>query len=315
MLFDLNKIFEEVKSSSMERQYLDLLGKVLNQGEIRSNRTGVDTISLFGERLEFDLNEGFPLLTTKKMAWKSIVLELLWFISGSTDSKVLEEQGVKIWQGNSSNEFLQQRGLQTDSWDNKNKNGDKNYREGDIGPGYGFQWRHFGTEYYGCDESYVGEGVDQLQNAIDLIKHNPESRRILISAWNASDLDRMALPPCHMMMQFYVRTRGNVLDLQMYQRSADLFLGVPFNIASYALLLHIIAAHTNKKPGRLIMIFGDIHIYTNHTDVVRTQLTREPLPTPSIKIDPQCNIDEYLPEHIHLENYNAHERISAPMAV
>ena len=203
--------------------------------------------------MRFDLREGFPLLTTKRVAWKTVLRELLWFISGSTDNKVLQWKNVHIWDGNSTREYLQSRGL-------------NEYREGDLGPIYGFQWRHFGAFYNGCAYDYTGYGIDQLQNVIDLIKNDPSSRRIILNSWNASDLDKMALPPCHVMVQFNVDVDEGFIDAKLTQRSGDMFLGVPFNIASYAFLLHIIGNITGYKPRYFIHDIGDGHIYENHRD-------------------------------------------------
>ena len=243
-----------------EYQYLDLLNNVLSNGTTRLSRNST-VISLFGEKMTFDLRIGFPLLTTKKMGWKTILRELLWFLNGSTNNKLLQDKNVHIWDKNASKEFLQSRGL--------------SYEEGDLGPIYGFQWRHFGENYRGMNESYEG-GVDQVQNVIDLINNDPLSRRIILSAWNPPDLDKMALPPCHILVQFYVDVENGYLDAQLYQRSGDMFLGVPYNIASYSMLLHIIAKLTNYKPRFLYHVIGDAHIYENHVDVVEKQLNRVP---------------------------------------
>ena len=250
--------------------------------------------------MEFDISKSIPLLTTKKVFYNMIIKELLWFVSGSTDSKVLEKQGVKIWAGNSSKEFLKQRKLP--------------YREGDIGPGYGFQWRHWGAEYNGCDSDYKNKGIDQLQNLINEIKNNPNSRRLILSAWNVCQLTKMSLPPCHMMCQFNVS--GKYLDCQLYQRSADMFLGVPFNIASYAIFTYMIAHVTGLKPRKLIHVIGDAHVYVNHVDQCKTQIERKPNPFPTLRIDGDIKtIDDFELKHFVIENYEHHPAIRATMAV
>ena len=209
-----------------EQQYLDLVRKIIETGALKTDRTGVGTYSLFGTTMRYDLEHSFPLLTTKKVFWKGVVEELLWFLRGSTDGKLLSEKGVKIWDGNGSREFLDNLGF-------------KDRREGDLGPVYGFQWRHFGAQYVDCDTNYKGQGVDQIQQVIEMIKKNPDSRRLIVNAWNVKDLPLMALPPCHVMFQFYVE--NGRLSCLLYQRSCDIGLGVPFNIASYALLTCLIA--------------------------------------------------------------------------
>lgn len=287
-----------------EEAYLNLFRQVLRSGTERVDRTGVGTIATFAEKLEFDLSYNvIPVLTTKRVAFKTMSKELMWFISGSTDTNLLEKQGVKIWKGNTSREFLDSRGL-TD------------YEVGELGPGYGFQWRHAGAKYEGMNADYMGKGVDQLQSMIDKIKTNPHDRRILMSAWNVAELDNMALPPCHMMFQLFVR--GDKLDGQMYQRSADSFLGVGFNIASYALLLHIIAQITGLKAGKLTMVFGDYHIYKNHVEQVKTQLQRKPYPFPKIRFNrdlKDTNINDVKLNDFTLMDYKCHPSIKAEMAV
>lgn len=288
-----------------EKEYLALFQKILSSGNTRSDRTGTGTMSTFGERLEFDLQHGkIPVLTTKRVAFKTMAKELLWFMSGSTNSKLLEAQGVNIWKGNTSAEFLAKRGLP--------------YQEGDLGPGYGFQWRHSGAKYEGMDADYHGKGVDQLQIIVDTLKRDPFSRRILLSAWNPADLDAMALPPCHIMYQLYVTERDGqkYLSAQMYQRSCDSFLGCPFNIASYALLTHIIAEIVGMKPLKLTMVFGDYHIYLNHLDQVKEQLTREPHPFPKIKFNKKISsIDDIRMEDFELVGYRYHPTLKAEMSI
>ena len=290
-------------SNKEEGCYLNLCKKILIEGESRDDRTQVGTFALFGERLEFSLkNNIIPILTTKKVAINSVIKELLWFISGSTNSKILEENGVKIWKGNTTREFLDKRGLH-------------DLEEGDIGAGYGFQWRHYGGQYRGMNECYENEGIDQLSEVISLIKNDPYSRRILFTGWNPLWLHKMALPPCHMMAQFFVSSNG-LLSCQMYQRSADMFLGVPFNIMSYAVLTCLIAHVCNLKADKLIMCFGDTHIYKNHVDQVMTQLSRQCCEFPSIKLNNEIsNFFDFKFEDIAIEKYNSHDRINAPMAV
>jgi len=248
--------------------------------------------------MRFDLRQGFPLLTTKKMPWKTILRELLWFIQGSTDNKLLQEKKVHIWDGNSSKEFLKSRGLDT-------------YEEGDLGPIYGFQWRHFGAEYIDHKTDYSDKGVDQLQWIIDEIKADPTSRRLLMSAWNPVDLHKMALPPCHVMVQFNIE--GEYIDAQLYQRSGDMFLGVPFNIASYSFLLHIVGQLTGYTPRYLIHIIGDTHIYEKHIEAVHEQLQRVPSQFPQLRIKTLENIDSIQESDFKFENYCSFPTIKAEM--
>ena len=285
-----------------ENQYLQVLEKVKHHGQRIQSRNSL-VYSLFGERMVFDLEEGFPLLTTKKMGYKTILRELLWFIKGSTSNQELQDKRVHIWDQNASKEFLESRNLP--------------YEEGDLGPIYGFQWRHAGAEYKGCHENYGGQGYDQLQQVIHLLKTDPHSRRILMSAWNPTDLDKMALPPCHVMCQFYVDSSNrleNRLDCQLYQRSGDMFLGVPFNIASYAFLTHIIAKLTGYKPGRLIHILGDAHIYETHLEQVTTQLERVPVRFPEIFLHESLqNVDEITEDMIEITGYQSYPKIEGAM--
>lgn len=285
-----------------ENGYLNLCDKILKFGEVRSDRTGTGTKSLFGEKLEFDLSQSFPLLTTKRVFWRAVVAELLWFISGSTDSNILKQQNIKIWEGNTSREFLDARGL-------------NHFEVGDIGAGYGFQWRHSGAKYQGCKHNYTGEGVDQLANMIEGIKTDPYGRRHIINAWNPSALQDMALPPCHMMAQFYV-SRDGTLSCQMYQRSADMFLGEPFNIASYALLVYIVCHLTELKPKKLVIVIGDAHVYLNHVDAMKTQLERTPRTLPTLSIKRKVlSIDDFKADDFDLVGYKPHPVIKAKMAV
>jgi thymidylate synthase len=290
-----------------EERYLKLCRRVLKTGQMREDRTGVGTIGLFGQHLDFNLEHSFPLLTTKKVFWRGVVEELLWFLRGSVNTKELTEKKVTIWDGNSSRQFLDARGL-------------KNYTEGEIGPGYGWQWRNFGAAYnFNLPREERG-GVDQVQGVIDMIRKNPMDRRLLVSAWNPAQLDAMALPPCHMLYQFYVTLSPDGkpygLCCQMYQRSADLFLGVPMNIASYALLTYMVAHLTGLVPISLSLTFGDAHIYRNHIEAVQTQLTRLPSTPPTLKIlRLVASIDDFRIEDFELVNYQPAPAIKASMAV
>jgi thymidylate synthase len=283
-----------------EQQYLNLLQKIMNEGTREKTRNGT-TISLFGEKMEFDMKDGFPLLTTKKMGYKTILRELLWFIGGSTSNQELVDKNVHIWAQNSTRKFLDSRGL--------------SYEEGDLGPVYGFQWRHSGAEYKDCHTDYSGLGIDQLQNVIELIKNEPRSRRIIMNSWNPPDLDKMALPPCHVMCQFHVDSERGTLNCQLYQRSGDMFLGVPFNISSYSFLLHIIAYITRYKPGKLIHILGDTHIYEDHFDAVKQQLERVPVNFPFLEINApdDLTIDLLDESMFKIKKYKSYEKITAPM--
>lgn len=269
----------------------------LNKGEIRCDRTGVGTASLFSYHLSFDLREGFPLLTTKRVYWKGVAEELLWFLSGETSAKLLQEKGVHIWDGNGSRENLDNMGF-------------RDYETGELGPIYGWQWRRFGAKY-----PEKNGGVDQMNDVLRQIRDDPFSRRIIVSGWNPVDLPKVALPCCHCFMQFYVD--GDYLDIQVYQRSADWFLGVPFNIASYALLLTLAAHLTNKMPRHLHMIFGDTHLYSNHKEAMEKQLKRDPTAFPTLKIRArgQTQWEDFCFDDFELENYHPHPGIKADMAV
>jgi len=272
------------------KQYLDALQNILENGVDRKDRTGTGTRAIFGMQQRYDLTKGFPAVTTKKLAFKWMKGELLWFIKGSQDNNELLEKGIKIWDANAN----------ADYWKPKAK------FPGDLGRIYGVQWRRW--------KNSEGKEFDQLNNAINLIKTNPTSRRIIVNAWNPGELDQMALPPCHTFFQFF--TNNNKLSLQLYQRSCDLFLGVPFNIASYSLLLHLVAQVTDKQPHEFIHTLGDAHIYLNHFDQVKEQLNRKPLPLPKLKLNKEIkNIDDFKIEDIELENYEHHPPIKAPMAV
>ncbi|TFK74792.1 thymidylate synthase [Pluteus cervinus] len=294
-----------------ENQYLDLIKRVLDTGEVRPDRTGTGTISLFAPpSLRFCLaNSTLPLLTTKRTFLRGIIEELLWFIQGSTNSKLLSQKGVKIWDGNGSKEFLEKRGL-------------GHRREGDLGPVYGFQWRHFGADYIDCDTDYKGMGVDQLQECIRKIKEDPTDRRIILSAWNPKDIPSMALPPCHLMCQFYVHlptteSQKPRLSCLMYQRSADLGLGIPFNIASYALLTHMIAQVTGTEAHELVIQLGDAHVYRDHVDALQEQLQRSPRPFPTLrwKREGINSIDGFAADDFIIENYNPYPPIAMKMSV
>ncbi|BES95984.1 unnamed protein product [Nesidiocoris tenuis] len=287
---------------SDEYQYLDHLYKILLRGNVRQDRTGVGTISIFGAQMRYSLAANtLPLLTTKRVFWKGICAELLWFIRGSTSAKELAAEGVHIWDGNSSREFLDSIGL-------------KDREEGDLGPVYGFQWRHFGAQYKDMHADYSNQGIDQLKDIINQIKTKPDSRRIIMTAWNPCDLDKMALPPCHCLVQFYVH--DGKLSCQLYQRSADMGLGVPFNIASYALLTHMIAHVCGLEAWEFVHSMGDSHIYTNHVGPVIKQLGRTPRVMPKIKFTRQVtSIDDFKMSDITVEEYDPHPGISMKMAV
>ncbi|XP_067257430.1 thymidylate synthase isoform X1 [Chanodichthys erythropterus] len=284
-----------------ERGYLNLVEYILQHGARKGDRTGTGVISVFGTQARYSLRDQFPLLTTKRVFWKGILQELLWFIKGSTNAKELSEKGVRIWDANGSRDFL-------------DKNGFTDREEGDLGPVYGFQWRHFGAEYKDMHTDYSGQGVDQLQKVIDTIKSNPEDRRIIMCAWNPKDLPMMALPPCHALCQFYVS--DGELSCQLYQRSGDIGLGVPFNIASYALLTYMIAHITGLKPGDFVHTIGDAHIYTNHIDPLKEQIQREPRPFPKLKIKRKVEqIDDFSAEDFEIYDYDPHPAIKMQMAV
>lgn len=285
-----------------EAAYLKLLRDVLHNGACREDRTGTGTRSVFGRQIEFDLSHGFPLITTKKTFWKGIVRELLWFLKGQTDAKILSKDGVRIWDGNTSASFLRDRGL--------------DYQAGDAGPIYGFQWRHWGAEYTGCETDYRDDGHDQLKTLIRTLRTDPTSRRHVVSAWNVADLDAMALPPCHLLFQCYV-THDDRLDMHVYQRSVDIGLGLPFNIASYALLVHLICRLTGYAPGRLVMSLGDVHVYLDHIDALRQQIDRVPNAPPRVVIRPNRYswLHEYKEADISLEDYRPGAPLPMAMAV
>ncbi|WP_413438903.1 thymidylate synthase [Sulfuriferula sp. GW1] len=263
------------------RQYLDLMRHVLEHGTQKSDRTGTGTLSVFGHQMRFDLSQGFPLVTTKKCHLRSIIHELLWFLQGDTNIRYLKQNGVKIW----------------DEWADEN---------GDLGPVYGHQWRNWPKP--------DGGHIDQIARVLHDLKHNPDSRRIIVSAWNVADLDKMALAPCHAFFQFYVA--DGKLSCQLYQRSADIFLGVPFNIASYALLTMMLAQVSGLKPGDFVHALGDAHLYSNHLDQAREQLTREPRPLPTMQMNPAVtDLFAFKFEDFELQSYDPHPAIKAPVAV
>lgn len=263
------------------QQYLDLCKRVLEEGTFKEDRTGTGTKSVFGHQMRFDMKDGFPLLTTKKLHLKSIIYELLWFLQGDTNVKYLQEHGVRIW----------------NEWADEN---------GDLGPVYGHQWRSW--------PDYEGGTIDQIKIVLDQIKNNPDSRRMIVSAWNVAEVNKMALPPCHSLFQFYVA--DGKLSLQLYQRSADIFLGVPFNIASYALLLMMMAQVTGLEAGEFVHTFGDAHIYMNHMEQINLQLSREPRKLPKMVINPDVkDLFDFKFEDFHIEDYDPHPHIAGVVAV
>lgn len=285
-----------------EKQYLSLINKILSNGVREEGRNGT-VIKLIGAQMRFPLdNNSIPLITTKKLAWRVCLKELLWFISGSTDNGKLREQGVKIWNKNASREFLDKQGF----WHRV---------EDDLGPVYGHQWRHFNAPYLDCDFSYRGEGVDQLKYIEEMLKNEEtrNSRRILMSAWNPCQIPQMALPPCHVLSQFHV-TEGNKLSCSVYQRSADVGLGLPFNIASYSFLTHLLAKHCNLEASELIHTIGDAHIYEEHTEALKTQIGRNPLPPPYLNIKyKKESLDDYNFKDFEIEEYNYYDEIKMDM--
>lgn len=284
-----------------EYAYLRLVKDIIENGAEKNDRTGTGTLSKFGCQMRFNLRRSFPLLTTKRVFWRGVIEELLWFISGSTNAKDLQEKGIHIWDGNASRQYLDSIGL-------------THREEGDLGPVYGFQWRHFGAEYIDMHADYSGKGFDQLLDVIDKIKNNPDDRRIVLSAWNPSDLKQMALPPCHMFAQFYVE--NGELSCQMYQRSADMGLGVPFNIASYSLLTCMIAQVCDLLPGEFIHVIGDAHVYRTHVRPLQEQLQKQPKPFPILKINPEKKeIDSFEASDFKFVGYDPHMKIEMKMAV
>ena len=276
-----------------EQNYLNLIKKIVETGETRNTRNSI-TKSIFGEKLEFDISNSIPFLTTKKLAYKSVIHELLWFLSGSTDNKKLLHNNVKIWVGNSTREYMDNIGF-------------KDRKVNDLGPIYGHQWRHFNAKYKDHNTCYTNQGIDQIQNIINLLKNDPMSRRIILTAWNPCQIDQMNLPPCHILAQFYVST-NNELSCQMYQRSVDIGLGLPFNIASYAMLTCILAKLTGLKPKKLIMVMGDTHIYESHISALTEQITKIPysFPTLEFKEKEYTTISDFTIDDFIIKNYEYH---------
>ena len=300
LFYQFQEFIYRPKNTS-EQIYLDIVKDIISNGSFKNDRTGVGTMSKFGIQMRFNLKNQFPLFTTKRVPFRIIAEELLWFIRGSTDSELLDAKNVKIWNANGSRDFLDKQGFQ-------------NREVGDLGPVYGFQWRHFGAEYIDKNTNYSGHGIDQLQNCISIIKNNPNSRRIILCAWNPTDIPKMALPPCHTLCQFYVN--DNKLSCQLYQRSADMGLGLPFNIASYSLLTYMIAHITNLEPGEFIHTIGDAHVYTNHINPLQTQMDRTPYKYPMLKINRKIdNIDNFRISDFNLIDYQCHKSIKMKMAV
>jgi thymidylate synthase len=291
------------KQSHEEHKYLDLMSNIIYFGDYRKTRNGF-TYSLFGKSLEFDISESFPLLTTKKVFFRGIVEELIFFLHGKTDSKILEEKGINIWKPNTTNEFIKSRNL--------------NYREGDMGPMYGFNWLHFGAKYNGCDSDYTNQGFNQLEQVIKLIKEDPMSRRIIMTTYNPEVAEEGVLYPCHgIVVQFYINKREDVnyLSCSMTQRSADVACGIPFNIASYATLVYILCKYLgeNYKPDKLIMNLGDAHLYEEHINEALTQIKREPMSFPNLTIKDFKDFSELTYDHFSLTNYTHHDPIKFVM--
>lgn len=291
-----------MENMSGEYQYLDLISRILQHGDERNDRTGVGTLSVFGHTMKFDLSEGFPLLTTKKLPFRSIKEELLWFLRGHTDAHELSRMGVKIWDANGSRNTLDALGFYT-------------RRVGDLGPVYGHQWRHYGAKYIDADTDYSNQGIDQISNLVHGLKTTPFSRRHILCAWNPIDIPEMVLPPCHVLCQFYV-TNAKKLHCHLYQRSGDVGLGVPFNIASYSLLTHLLAHCCDLDPGEFHHTIGDAHIYANHVEPLKSQLARQPLGFPTLVINPsKRNIFDFTGDDISIKHYEPHPHIYMEMAV
>jgi thymidylate synthase len=287
--------------NSCENQYLSLIKKIIDIGETRQTRNSI-TKSIFSEKLEFDIANSIPFITTKKLAWKTVIKELLWFLSGSTDNKLLLDQNVKIWEKNASREFM-------------DSNGFFKREINDLGPVYGHQWRHFNAEYIDHKTDYTDKGVDQIKYVLNLLKTDPMSRRIVLSAWNPSQIDQMNLPPCHMMAQFYV-SNSKELSCMMYQRSADVGLGLPFNIASYAVLTYILAKLTNLKPKKLSITIGDAHIYENHIEALKEQIKRDPYEFPKLELNSEKEynkIEDFDINDFKILNYKCFEQLKMEM--
>ena len=289
------------QNNTDEKQYLLLIKKIIDSGEIRHTRNSI-TKSIFGEKLEFNISESIPFITTKKLAWKTVIKELLWFLSGSTDNQKLLDQNVNIWVGNASREYMDSIGF-------------NNREVNDLGPVYGHQWRHFNADYKDNHTDYTNHGVDQIKQVLHLLKNDPMSRRIILSAWNPCQLSQMNLPPCHLLAQFYVNLTGE-LTCMMYQRSADVGLGLPFNIASYAVLTYILAKLSNLKPKKLIITIGDAHIYENHIDTLKEQITRQPFNFPILVLNSEKEytcVEDFKIDDFLLENYQYHDTLKMSM--
>lgn len=284
-----------------ELQYLEIIQHIISNGIKTKDRTGVGTLSTFGRQMRFSLrNNSFPLLTTKRVFWRGVVEELLWFIKGDTNSNHLSQKGVTIWDKNGSRDFLDSKHISRE--------------EGDLGPIYGFQWRHFGASYHTMNNNYTGKGIDQLKECIDKIRHDPNNRRIIMTAWNPCVLHEMALPPCHVLCQFYVA--NGELSCLMYQRSCDMGLGIPFNIASYALLTCMIAHVCELTPGEFIHTLGDAHVYLNHVEALKEQVKRVPKSFPTLRIKRKItDIEDFRLEDFELGGYQPHTSIKMEMAV
>lgn len=295
-------MYNKAIMNTCDKEYFKLINHILNNGQERSDRTQTGTLSCFGYQMRFDLTEGFPLITSKRVFFRGVVEELLWMLRGSTNANELNEKGVKIWNANGTKEFLKKNGL--------------NYQEGHLGPVYGHQWRHFNAKYIDANTDYNNQGIDQIEQIIDMIKNNPESRRIILSGWNPSQNNEMALPPCHTLCQFYVNTSAKTLSCQLYQRSGDVGLGVPFNIASYALLTHILAKMTNLTPKEFIHVLGDAHIYLNHKDILVEQLKNQTYASPKLIINVEkSDIVDYTYEDFDLIDYTYSSSTNMTMAV
>ena len=300
----LKNALKSVYKDHYENQYLELIRNIIEEGSLEKGRNG-NTYAVIGSSMYFSLENGtIPLLTTKKVAWKTCLKELLWFVRGQTNNKILTEQKCNIWKGNASREFLDSRGLH-------------HLKEDDLGPVYGHQWRHFNAKYTTCNEDYTNKGVDQLQYIIDALK-DPEqrsSRRLVLSAWNPEQLNEMALPPCHILVQFNV-TRGNKLSCSMYQRSGDVGLGVPFNIASYSFLTHLLAKHCDLEASEFVYHIGNAHIYDDHLEPLKEQINRVPKPFPKLELcEKRENIEDYNLEDFIISDYKYHETIKMKMRV
>lgn len=288
--------------NDFDEEYNSLIKLVLKNGHYKSDRTEVGTLSYFGHQMRFDISRYFPLLTTKKVYTKGVIEELLWMMKGQTNSSILSENGVKIWDANGSEEFLRKNNL--------------HYGKGDLGPVYGHQWRHFNASYDSCHTDYTGEGVDQLTKLIQNIKDDPNSRRHILNAWNPCQIDQMALPPCHVMCQFYCNTAEKSLSCQLYQRSGDIGLGIPFNIASYALLTYIIAHYTGYKPKEFIHSIGDAHIYSTHIDVLEQQIKHPSYAPPTLTLlNMPEDFNDLTIDNFKIDDYEYHKTMKMSMAV